>query len=93
MSLGPWSYGREMKLTNRDQETQWDGEFTFVVAADTQLGFIADPSWDDGGQDNGTTWEEEIELAERFVACVNKMAPRPRCSFVSFVRHCCAAAV
>ena len=66
---------REFSLTAKDEVT-WQEPFTFVQAADTQFGFMADPDW--GGQGDGDTWEEEIGLAERLVRCVNALSPRPR---------------
>jgi len=56
-------------------EERWSGEFTFVQAADTQLGFMADPSW--GGKD-ADDWSEEILLAERLVRCTNALVPKPK---------------
>ena len=52
----------------------WRGPFTFVQAADTQLGFAADESW--GGAD-GDDWSEEVGLLRRLVACCNALKPRP----------------
>ena len=49
-------------------ERAWRGEWTFVQLADTQLGMFRAA----GG------WREEIAMAERAVAAVNALAPRPR---------------
>jgi len=69
---------REMQLAGCqcDEQTEWAGPFTFVVCADTQLGFAADPSW--GGTGDGSDWSHELEQTKNMVRCVNKMTPRPR---------------
>lgn len=63
-------------------EHEWRGDFTFVQAADTQLGFISDPTWCKAtggcGSDDGSDWSQEIELCHRMIRCVNNMQPPPR---------------
>lgn len=66
---------RELSLSGED-ETKWTGPFTFVQAADTQLGFMDDPTW--GSSGDGTNWDEEVALTRRLVRCVNALSPRPR---------------
>jgi len=61
---------------SEDLEREWRGDFCFVQAADTQLGFMSDPTW--GAEGDGESWKEEIELAERLVRCCNALRPRPR---------------
>lgn len=61
---------------NDISETEWRGPFTFVQAADTQLGFMTDPTW--GASGDGDSWDEEIALVHRLVRCVNGLSPRPR---------------
>ena len=56
-------------------EDQWRGEFTFVVAADTQFGFLDDRDW--GGTGTGD-WEEERIAADVLVSYVNQLEPVPK---------------
>lgn len=61
------------------EEQHWRGPFTFVQAADTQLGFMADPTWSKTKScGDGSDWSEEIELVHCLVRCVNSMTPLPR---------------
>lgn len=63
------------------EDPEWQGAFTFVQAADTQLGFMADPTWATNPADaakDGNDWSDEIELARRLVACCNALVPRPK---------------
>jgi len=56
-------------------ESQWNGPFTFVQAADTQLGFSDDAQW--GGKGTGN-WDEDITTCRQLVENVNAMEPAPR---------------
>ena len=68
--------GREMiGLGVEDGEATWQGDFTFVVAADTQFGFLDDRDW--GGTGTGD-WEEERMAADALVAYANSLSPVPR---------------
>lgn len=62
-------------VTSRaESQSQWQGPFFFIQAADTQFGMIetylekkADPRWD-----------KEIQLTRQAIAAVNKMNPKPK---------------
>lgn len=72
----PRASGRRfVGLGEADGEDVWQGDFYFVVAADTQFGFLDDPEW--GGNGTGN-WEEERIAAEMLVARVNAMEPPPK---------------
>ena len=61
-------------------EQEWRGAFTFVQAADTQLGFMSDPTWSKTMEPcgDGSDWSEEIDLVHQMVRCINSMTPLPR---------------
>lgn len=59
---------------SKESQSQWQGPFFFIQAADTQFGMIetylekkADPRWD-----------KEIQLTRQAIAAVNKMNPKPK---------------
>jgi hypothetical protein len=74
-TLGPSQTTQQIRIGPLAKEMQWQGSFTFVQAADTQLGFMGDETW--GGRD-GDCWDDEIDLVKRLVRCVNAMTPLPR---------------
>jgi len=72
----PRACGREyVGLGAFDNEDKWQGNFSFVVAADPQLGFLDDKDWGGCGEGN---WYEEKFAAEMLVNEVNAMNPPPR---------------
>ena len=64
-----------MTMAVSGREAEWRGDFTFVVAADTQFGFLDDRDW--GGTGTGD-WEEERIAADALVAYANSLSPAPR---------------
>lgn len=56
-----------------DEEQQWSGPFTFIQAADTQLGLldqilnVEDPNWD-----------KEKALCRESIKRINAMQPKPK---------------
>ena len=72
----PRASGRKfIGLGKADEEHLWSGDFNFVVAADTQFGFLDDPDWGGAGTGN---WQEERIAAEMLVERVNAMEPLPK---------------
>ena len=65
---------RELRLTEKD-ETKYKEKFTFVIAADTQIGFSDDLSW--GGTDT-EDYAADIATCKKLVDSVNALEPPPR---------------
>lgn len=53
--------------------TEWNGPFTFIQAADTQLGLI-----DILAEKENPKWEQEIELTRKAITFANQMNPKPK---------------
>lgn len=64
-------------LSFTDEEKEWTGPFSFIQAADPQLGLIK--AWRMGDCDKGgDEWEEEVQLTKQAVEAINKLQPQPR---------------
>lgn len=59
---------------NRKSEREWEGDFTFIQAADTQFGM--QESYIEKKQEVG--WQQEMAWSRQLVHQVNNMTPRPR---------------
>ncbi|XP_057307884.1 serine/threonine-protein phosphatase CPPED1-like [Hydractinia symbiolongicarpus] len=65
---------------SRKKEGEWDNNFVFIQAADTQFGLI--DNWA-GNPIETRNWDEEIKLTKQAINLVNKMSPRPKFFVVS----------
>lgn len=66
--------GKKFLPMNRRAERSWQGDFTFIQAADTQFGM--QESYIEKKADFG--WNQEISWSQELVRQVNSMTPRPR---------------
>lgn len=71
----------ENKITNllntetiSEEEKLWSGPFTFVQAADTQLGLIDRYVLNIADY----TWEKEIALCKESIRRINEITPKPK---------------
>lgn len=58
------------------EETQWQGAFTFIQAADTQLGLQA--KCEEEKEENPGGWQKEIQWCTQMVDEVNQMETKPK---------------
>lgn len=66
--------GKRFLPFNRKNEREWQGDFSFIQAADTQFGM--QESYIEKKEDFG--WEQEISWSRELVHQVNTLSPKPR---------------
>lgn len=74
VTLKKYAQNRSYPGFEKEKEGTWNGPFSFIQGADTQLGMIATYV----EKRPLCTWEDEIDLTTRSIEAVNKMVPRPR---------------